>query len=179
MEINNWFKKNHLTFDENITAYTLNNSTLFNKRWQRFIAMYFPNAIVRKKFWQLTCVEIGEGSFLNPNVTVVDDYNSGECLLAIGNNCSIAPGVVFAAHSSHNNSKILRTEGLLKDLEKREKIIIGDDVWVGANATIGAGVTIGRCSIIGANTYVNKNIPDYSLAYGVPVKIIKDLRSLV
>jgi acetyltransferase-like isoleucine patch superfamily enzyme len=58
----------------------------------------------------------------------------------------------------------------------KKPIIIGSDVWIGANCTIIGGVKIGKCSIIGANSFVNKDIPDYSLAYGSPVQIIKDLR---
>ena len=145
------------------------------KRWQRFLAMYYPNAKIRKVFWQLTNVILGDGSYLNPNITVVDDYNSNDILLEIGKNCSIAPHVVFAPYSSHNNSKILRNAGVLKRYEKREKIVIGDDVWIGANCTIFPGVRIGSCCIIGANSLVNKNIPDYHLAYGNPVRIIRKL----
>lgn len=178
MDLKKWFHKNHKELDETLTIYLLKEFNLFNKRWQRFIAMYFPNAIVRKKFWQLTYVKIGEGSFFNPNITVVDDYNTGEILLEIGDNCSIAPGVVFAPYSAHNNSKILRKSGLLNKYEKREKIVIGNDVWIGANVTIAAGIKIADCCIIGANSYVNKNIPKYSIAYGVPVKIVGNLKEM-
>ena len=146
------------------------------KRWQRFLAMYYPNAKIRKVFWKLTNVILGDGSYLNPNITVIDNYNSNDVLLEIGKNCSIASGVVFAPYSSHNNSKILRNTRVLKRYEKREKIIIGDDVWIGANCTILPGVKIGSCCIIGANSLVNKNIPDYHLAYGNPVRIIKELK---
>ncbi len=37
------------------------------------------------------------------------------------------------------------------------------------------GVTIGKKSIIGAHSYVNKDIPDNTLAYGTPVKVIRKL----
>ena len=98
--------------------------------------------------------------------------------MEIGANCSIGPGVVFAPISTHNNSKILRRKGFLARYEKRGKIIIGDDVWIGANSTILPGVRIGSCSIIGANSLVNKNIPEYSIAYGNPVRIIRDIRNV-
>jgi acetyltransferase-like isoleucine patch superfamily enzyme len=149
---------------------------ILSKRVKRFIAMYFPNSIVRKKFWLETNVLLGEGTYLNLNISVVDNYQENEVLLEIGNHCSIAPGVVFAPYSSHNNSILLRDLGLLKKYEKKGKIIVGDDVWIGANCTFLPGVKIGNCSIIGANSLVNKDIPDFSLAYGNPVQIIKDLR---
>lgn len=147
-----------------------------SKRIKRFLAMYFPNAIVRRRFWMETHVELGEGTYLNPNVTVVDDYGSGEVFLKIGKNCSIAPGVVFAPVSGHNNSKILRELGMLEGLEGRAAITIGDDVWIGANVTVLPGVTIGECSVIGANSLVNRDVPPFSVAYGVPARVMKSLR---
>lgn len=145
------------------------------QRMKRFFAMYYPNAVVRRSFWIETHVILGEGTYLNPCVTVVDDYTSGECLLEIGANCSVAPGVVFAPCSSHNNSKILRESGKLHRFEKRKKIVIGNDVWIGANCTIAAGVQVGECCIIGANSFVNIDLPPYSLAYGVPVRVVENL----
>ena len=148
-----------------------------SKRMKRFLAMYFPNAIIRKKFWLETNVELGDGTYLNPNVIVSDDYQGDEIYLSIGKNCSVSPGVVFAPVSLHNNSLWLRENNILSQYESKKKIIIGDDVWIGANSTILPGIEIGNSCIIGANTLVNKNIPAFSLAYGVPVKIIKDLRT--
>jgi len=159
-----------------INSWINENSNQLSKRAKRFLAMYFPNSHIRRKFWIETNVKLGEGTYLNPVVTVTDDYLNDETLLIIGDHCSIAPGVVFAPISSHNNSRVLRESGILERFEKREKIIIGDDVWIGANSTILAGVNIGKCSIIGANTFVNKNIPEYSLAYGNPVKVVENFK---
>lgn len=153
-----------------------NNLDSYSKRFLRFLAMYFPNAKVRRDCWLKTNVVLGENTYLNPNISVVDNYHGKEILLQIGENCSIAPGVVFAPDSSHNNSKVLREMGILKNYERKAKIEIGNDVWIGANCTVLSGVQIGDCCIIGANSLINKNIPEYSLAYGNPVKIIKDLR---
>jgi maltose O-acetyltransferase len=147
-----------------------------SKRALRFLAMYYPNAEIRRKCWIMTNVILGDNTYLNPNITVLDDYQGTNSLLSIGNNCSIASGVVFAPYSKHNNSNILREMGLLEKYEKVEKIEIGDDVWIGANCTILAGVRIGSCCIIGANSLINKNIPDFTLSYGSPIRIIKDLR---
>lgn len=148
----------------------------YSTRFLRFVAMYFPNAEVRKKCWVKTNVEIGEGSYLNPNVTILDNYQSKEIMVIIGKNCSIASGVVFAPYSKHNNSKFLRKTGILCRYEKVEKIIVGEEVWIGANCTLLPGIKIGDYCIIGANSLVNKNIPDYSLAYGNPIRIVRDIR---
>jgi acetyltransferase-like isoleucine patch superfamily enzyme len=52
-------------------------------------------------------------------------------------------------------------------------IKIEDDVWLGAGCTVLDGVTIGKGSVIGAGAVVTKDIPPYSIAVGVPAKVIK------
>lgn len=53
------------------------------------------------------------------------------------------------------------------------RIVISENVWVGANSVITAGVSIGKHSIIGAGSVVTKDIPAYCVAAGNPAKIIK------
>jgi acetyltransferase-like isoleucine patch superfamily enzyme len=53
------------------------------------------------------------------------------------------------------------------------KTLIGEDVWIGANVCILAGVTIGRGSVIGMGSVVTKNVPPYSIAVGVPAKVVR------
>lgn len=57
------------------------------------------------------------------------------------------------------------------------KIHIGDDVWLGANVTILPGVRIGNNVVIGAGAVVTRDIPDDSLAVGVPARVIKELEN--
>ena len=57
--------------------------------------------------------------------------------------------------------------------ENDAPVVIEDDVWCGANVTILKGVTIGRGSIIAAGAVVTKSIPPYSIAGGVPAKVLK------
>ncbi|MEI6286670.1 MAG: antibiotic acetyltransferase [Bacillota bacterium] len=51
--------------------------------------------------------------------------------------------------------------------------IIGDDVWLGENVLVMGGVNIGTGAIIGACSFVNKDIPPYAIACGVPAKVLK------
>lgn len=60
-----------------------------------------------------------------------------------------------------------------KERKYDQDVIIEEDVWCGANVTILKGVTIGRGSIIAAGAVVTKSIPSYSIAGGVPAKVIK------
>ncbi len=48
---------------------------------------------------------------------------------------------------------------------------------IGSNATIMGGVTIGKNALIGAGAVVTKNIPDFSIAVGVPARIVGDVRT--
>lgn len=50
---------------------------------------------------------------------------------------------------------------------------VGNDVWIGANVVILAGVTIGNHCVIAAGAIVTNDIPDYSIAGGVPARVIK------
>jgi virginiamycin A acetyltransferase len=52
-------------------------------------------------------------------------------------------------------------------------IHIGDDVWIGANCTITDGVKIGNGSVIGANSVVTSDVPEYSIYAGTPAKFIR------
>lgn len=53
------------------------------------------------------------------------------------------------------------------------KIKIGDGTWIGINSCILGNVSIGDNCVIGANSFVNKDIPEYSVAVGSPAKVIK------
>lgn len=57
--------------------------------------------------------------------------------------------------------------------QKHQKVIIKNDVWIGANSVIMPGITIGNGAIIGAGAVVTKDVPDYAIVAGVPAKIIK------
>ena len=52
-------------------------------------------------------------------------------------------------------------------------VIVESDVWIGRNVTLLSGITIGRGAIIGAGAVVNKDVPPYCVAGGVPAKPIK------
>jgi acetyltransferase-like isoleucine patch superfamily enzyme len=54
-----------------------------------------------------------------------------------------------------------------------QDVSIGDGCWIGARVTILGGVTIGKGCVIGACSLVKNNIPDWSVAVGVPARVIK------
>lgn len=54
-----------------------------------------------------------------------------------------------------------------------DSVFIGDGSWIGTNVVVVGNVHIGKHCVIGANSVVTKNIPDYSIAVGVPAKVVK------
>jgi acetyltransferase-like isoleucine patch superfamily enzyme len=52
-------------------------------------------------------------------------------------------------------------------------VTIEEDCWLGAGVTVVAGVRIGRGSVIGAGALVNRDIPPYSVAVGVPARVVR------
>ena len=62
-----------------------------------------------------------------------------------------------------------------RDVLTCKPIRIKYGAWVGAGSTILPGVTVGKYAIVGANSVVSKDIPDYAVAVGSPAKVIKYL----
>ncbi|MDD3520894.1 MAG: DapH/DapD/GlmU-related protein [Actinomycetota bacterium] len=56
-------------------------------------------------------------------------------------------------------------------------IYVGENCWFGAKALIFDGVNIGRNSIIGGAAVVNEDIPEYSIAVGMPAKVVKSRKA--
>jgi len=124
--------------------------------------------------WQYCVVlknaRIGKNCNLNFNVFVENDVNIGDNVtvksgvqlwdgIILEDNTFISPNVTFTndfkPRSKHYPEKFLKT-------------LVKEGASIGANSTIIGGITIGKYSMIGAGSVVTKNIPDYSLWYGVP-----------
>jgi len=61
--------------------------------------------------------------------------------------------------------------------QKKGHVLLKKNCKVGSHSVVMPGVTIGKNSIIGAFSFVNKNIPDNVIAIGIPIKIIKKIIS--
>ena len=95
-------------------------------------------------------VDIGAFTYINARYGVeIEDY------VQIGSHCSIY------SHSTIDN--------------KKGKVEIKKNARIGSHSIIMPNITIGRNAIIGAHSFVNKNIPEGTLAYGIPIKIIRKL----
>ena len=87
----------------------------------------------------------------------------------MGNNVYITDGVKFITHDGGT----LLYRHLIPDLEITKPIVVGDNVYIGNNVIILPGVTIGSNVVIGAGAIVSRDIPDNSVAVGVPARVIK------
>jgi acetyltransferase-like isoleucine patch superfamily enzyme len=74
-------------------------------------------------------------------------------------------------HVFADPNQFIKDQGITAD-----GITIEDDVWLGSRVTVVDGVTVGKGSIVGAGAVVTKSIPAYSIAVGVPAKVVGDRR---
>lgn len=57
---------------------------------------------------------------------------------------------------------------------QRRRIVVEDDVWIGAGAFIGPGVRVGKGAIVGARAVVMRDVPPWKVVAGNPARIVKD-----
>lgn len=115
-------------------------------------------------FWGPGAISIGNEVELGFN-TVIYATRS----VKIGNQVSIAAHcyIIDSNHGIARNAPIRKQTSTVKG-----EVVIEDDVWLGAGVKVLSGVHIGKGAVIGAQSLVNKDIPDYAIAVGVPAKVI-------
>jgi len=118
---------------------------------------------------RLRGVKIGKQSHIARLVSI-DDRNPE--LVEIGNGVAITTGVMILTHQRDLSDYKIGMYAMHCPF-KEGKVIIKDGAHIGIGAIIMPGVTIGEGAIVGANAVVNKDVPPYSLAVGVPAKVIK------
>ena len=117
---------------------------------------------------------LGDNFYSNFNLTILDT-----CPVTIGNNVMCGPNVTFATPlhpllpTQRNARK--QSDGKIADIEYGAAITVGDNCWLASNVTVCPGVKIGKNCVIGAGSVVAKDIPDNSLALGVPAKVISQI----
>jgi acetyltransferase-like isoleucine patch superfamily enzyme len=121
----------------------------------------------------------GEGTTLYDNVLVLGDVKvgchtwigpgvilDGQGGLEIGDHCAISAGVQVYTHHTVKRSVQLGAAAM-ETCPTR----IGHGVYIGPNAIIQMGVTIGDRAVIGAMSFVNRDIPAGAKAWGCPARI--------
>lgn len=110
-------------------------------------------------------VIIGDYTRIGLHCTIIGPVN-------IGNHVNLAQGITVTAlnHNFADGELRIDQQGV-----STQPVSIGDDVWIGTNAVILPGVTIGKHVVIAAGAVVTKDIPDNSLAMGVPATVRKSI----
>lgn len=105
-----------------------------------------------------------------------NSYISSFCVIGVNEKIIVGRNVMIADSVSLRDTDHSFDEieiPMIKQGVKTAAINIEDDVWISHGAVITKGVTVGKGSIIAANAVVTKDIPPYSIAAGVPARIIK------
>jgi acetyltransferase-like isoleucine patch superfamily enzyme len=130
-----------------------------NKRFENWKSPVIKEGILNKYNWVVQHKknlklgyksDVGAFTYINAKNDVVIEDN-----VQIGSHCSI-----------YSISTIDNKEG---------PVILKENCRIGSHSLIMPDVTVGENSIIGAFSFVNKNIPKNVMAFGVPVKIIREI----
>ncbi len=117
------------------------------------------------KYAKKVGVNMGEGIHIYGKVR----WCTEPWIITLGNNVHITEGVNFITHDGGT----LLYRDKVADLEITKPIVVGDNVYIGNDVIILPGVTIGSNVVIGAGAVVSRDIPDNSVAVGVPARVIK------
>lgn len=135
----------------------------------------YPSFLLRRNRIPLSS-EIDAGTFIRDSRIGRYCYIGRNCVLNsvdIGNYSCIASGVQIGG-MEHSIEELSISPTLMGDkCVLGEKTIIGHDVWVAANCIIKQGVKIGDGAVIGACSFVNKDVEPYSIVFGCPAKLYK------
>jgi lipopolysaccharide O-acetyltransferase len=135
-------------------------------------------------------VFIGPGSWLQ----ALDDGENKSIAVSIGGGTSMAGAcVISAVRSVQLEDNVLLARNvyisdhihrytrrdvpvMAQGVDKIEPVLIRRGAWLGQNVVVCPGVTIGQGAVIGANSVVVQDIPDFSVAVGAPARVVKTIR---
>jgi acetyltransferase-like isoleucine patch superfamily enzyme len=92
--------------------------------------------------------------------------------IEVGSNCLIASGCKFIDYDHGHATRLIPIGKQLNGATS--KILISEDVWIGANVIVLKGVTIGKGAVIAAGTVLTKSVGPFEIWAGVPGRKIRD-----
>lgn len=132
-------------------------------------------------------ITIGSGSFIGRNtilsckdgdIEIGDNANIGfNCEIFSASKVTLGKNALFAAYCYlvGGEHTFARTDiSVLEQERKSDGIVVEDNVWLGASVKVTDGAHIGRDCIIGTSAVVRGAIPEFSVAVGIPAKVIKN-----
>jgi len=111
-------------------------------------------------------LRIGDKVVFGTNNTVIAYLD-----VDIGEECLLADWVYVADfdHRYQDPAVPIREQGIITS-----PVRIEPDCWIGEKATVLRGATVGRGSVIGAHALVRDDVPPYSVAVGIPARVVRD-----
>ncbi len=117
-----------------------------------------------------------EGSLRIGDKVVFGKDNTVNCYLdvEIGAASIVADGVYVTDfdHRIDDVQRPIKDQGIVKT-----PVRIGPDCWVGTKVSVLRGTRVGRGSVLGAHAVVRGDIPEYSVAVGIPARVVRDRRA--
>jgi acetyltransferase-like isoleucine patch superfamily enzyme len=152
--------------------------------------MWKPTTIFNEQY-----IHIGENTLIGPDISLSAGMVPGqECItnpvVSIGDRCLIGRGSGIVGHFSieigddvwtghnvyitdQNHAYEDVSLPISKQSQPERAVKIGSGSWLGYGSVVLPGVTIGEHCVIGANSVVTRDVPSYSVAVGVPARVIK------
>ena len=130
------------------------------------IIQYIRSFLIKKRraYYDNLGITIGKNSKIEKDVFIDTSF---PWLIKIGNNVTIAPRTFILAHDGSTKNYL--------GYSKIGRVVIKDNVFIGANCTILPNVTIGQNSIVGAGSIVTRDVPDNVVVVGNPAKVISSI----
>jgi len=113
-------------------------------------------------------IQIGAGTFLNLGVMIASMN-----LVEIGSHCMLANGCLVTDASHRFDDPVMPVPW--QGFTTKGTTHVGDNVWCGTNVVITGGVRVGERSVIGANSVVTSDIPPFTVAAGVPARVLRPI----
>jgi acetyltransferase-like isoleucine patch superfamily enzyme len=110
-------------------------------------------------------LSIGGGSMIGNHAHIIVTRN-----VHIGSNVLVADRVYIADNRHGYENPAIPV--INQDVVQLADVRIGDDTWIGENVCI-IGCSIGKHSVIGANSVVTRDVPDYCVVAGAPAVVVK------
>lgn len=132
-------------------------------RWERARSLGFgEGSSIYHNSYVYGDVTVGRDTWIGP-FTLLD----GSGGLTIGDSCTISSGVQIYSHDTVRWAVSGGATGT-----ERSPVAIGSFTYVGSQSVVDRGVVIGERAVIGACSFVNRDIPPNTVAVGVPCRPI-------
>ena len=138
------------------------------------------NLFVGSDSWLQT---LADGDNHSVAITVGDGTSiAGSCVISAVRSVRLEENVLLArnVYISDHSHRYTQTDQPVMDqgVEKIKPVLIKKGSWLGQNVVVCPGVTIGTGAVIGANSVVTQDVPDFSVAAGAPARVVKTIAAV-